>query len=267
MRSSASDGFRRARFAATCVAAALLCGLTAADRARAASTPAATQATPVLVELFTSEGCSDCPPADAVLAQLDAQVIPGAQVIVLSEHVTYWNHLGWMDPFSFDEIDFRQQGYVRQFGLDSPATPQFVVDGAAQLAGNNPPVLAGFITRAAATPKIPIEIGNAHRAANGAVEFTVRAANATKASLFAVIAENATHSEVSHGENAGRTLHHVAVVRAIKEFGPSGTDGRVLEISGGNVLRAEKDGEPLRLVVFLVSHSRVVGAAEQTLNP
>jgi hypothetical protein len=85
--------------------------------------------------------------------------------------------------------------------------------------------------------------------------------------LFAVIAENATHSEVSHGENAGRTLHHVAVVRAIKEFGSGASDGRTLELSGGNVLRAEKDGEPLRLVVFLVSHSRVVGVAEQTLNP
>jgi hypothetical protein len=151
-----------------------------------------------------------------VLAQLDTQGFPGAQVIVLSEHVTYWNHLGWADPFSFDEIDVRQQEYVRQFGLDSPATPQFVVDGAMQVAGNNPRVLAGFITRAAAAPKIQIEIGNAHRTANGSVEFTVHTATAAKATMFAVIAENATHSEVSHGENAGRTLHHVAVVRAIK---------------------------------------------------
>ncbi|MGD0481201.1 MAG: DUF1223 domain-containing protein [Terracidiphilus sp.] len=271
MTSPTSDCFRRARVAVTLVATALLLCLPAAGQASAASTPAATQPTPVLVELFTSEGCSDCPPADALLAQLDTQVIPGAQVIVLSEHVTYWNHQGWMDPFSFDEIDLRQQSYVRQFGLDSPATPQFVVDGTMQLAGSNPPVLAGFITRAAAVPKIQIEIGNAHRAANGAVEFTVHAATATKATLVAIIAENATHSEVSHGENAGRTLHHVAVVRAIKEFGSNfgsgATDGRTLELSGGNVLRAEKDGEPLRLVVFLVSHSRVVGAAEQTLNP
>jgi len=156
---------------------------------------------------------------------------------------------------------------VRQFGLDSPATPQFVVDGAMQLAGTNPPALAGFITRAAAAPKIQIEIGNAHRTENGAVEFTVHTGAAQKATLVAVIAENATHSEVSHGENAGRTLHHVAAVRAIKEFGSNATDGRTLQLSGGNVARAEKDGEPLRLVVFLVSHSRVVGAAEQTLNP
>lgn len=263
MTSPASDPFHTACRAAAFAATVFLLCLPAWGQPSAAPT----QANPVLVELFTSEGCSDCPPADALLAQLDTQTIPGAQVIVLSEHVTYWNHLGWMDPFSFDAIDFRQQQYVRQFGLDSPATPQFVVDGAMQVAGSNPTVLAGFIARAAAASKIPIEIGNAHRTANGAVEFTVHTATPAKATLFAVIAENATHSEVSHGENAGRTLHHVAVVRAIKEFGSNATDGRTLQLSDGNVLRAEKDGEPLRLVVFLVSHSHVVGAAEQTLNP
>jgi hypothetical protein len=267
MTSPASHLFRTASFAVALITTATLLCLPASGQPGAPPAPSPAQPNPVLVELFTSEGCSDCPPADAALAQLDTQVIPGAQVIVLSEHVTYWNHQGWTDPFSFDDIDLRQQSYVRQFGLDSPATPQFVVDAAMQLAGSNPPVLAGFITRAAATPKIQIDIGNAHRAANGSIAFTVHTATAAKASLFAVIAENATHSEVSHGENAGRTLHHVAVVRVIKEFGSSATDGRTLELSGGNVLRAEKDGEPLRLVVFLVSHSRVVGAAEQTLNP
>jgi len=246
--------------------AMLLC-LPASGGQNAAPDPAPVQPNPVLVELFTSEGCSDCPPADAALAKLDAQVIPAAHVIVLSEHVTYWNHLGWMDPFSFDEVDLRQENYVRQFGLDGPATPQFVVDGAMQLAGNNPPALAGLIARAAATPKIPLEIRNAHRAADGSVEFNVHTTTAAKASLVAMIAENETRSEVSRGENAGRTLHHIAVVRVIKEFGSSATDGRALQLSSGNLLRAEKDGEPLRLVVFLVSHSRVVGASEQSLNP
>jgi hypothetical protein len=267
MTSPAPDPFRTARLAVALAASTILLCLPASSQPSAAPAPAPKQPNPVLVELFTSEGCSDCPPADAVLAQLDTQGFPGAQVIVLSEHVTYWNHLGWADPFSFDDIDLRQQSYVRQFGLDSPATPQFVVDGAMQLAGSNPPVLAGFITRTADAPKIAIEIGNAHREANGSIAFTVRAATAAKGTLFAVLAENATRSEVSHGENAGRTLHHVAVVRVMKEFGSNATDGRVLELSGSNVNRAEKDGGPLRLVVFLVSHSHVVGAAEQTLNP
>jgi hypothetical protein len=85
----------------------------------------------------------------------------------------------------------------------------------------------------------------------------------------AVIAENATHAEVSGGENAGRTLHHVAVVRVLKDFGSSAADGRMLQLTGANLLSAEKDGEPLRLVVFLVNRSNghVTAVAEQRLAP
>jgi hypothetical protein len=257
--------FRAASRVATVTFVAMVLCLSATGQQPASSA----QPNAVLVELFTSEGCSDCPPADALLAKLDTQVFAGAHVIVLSEHVTYWNHLGWRDPFSLDEMDQRQESYTRQFGLDSPATPQFVVDGAKQVAGTNPQLLAGFITRAATTQKIQLEIDNAHRAADGSIDFSVRTTQPPNASLVAAIAENATHSEVSHGENAGRTLHHVAVVRVMKDFGSSATDGRPLQLSGADILRAEKDGEPIRLVVFLVSRndSHVISAAEQMLNP
>ena len=206
-----------------------------------AQPPAQPERQPVLVELFTSEGCSDCPPADALLAELDTrQFVPGADAIVLSEHVTYWNHLGWSDPFSFAAMDERQQNYAQQFALDSVYTPQIVVDGSEQLVGGNSAALTRAVTRAAATPKLALAIADARRAPDGSVDFSVRAAPGAKGTLVAVLAENATRSEVARGENAGRTLHHVAVVRVLKDFGSGATDGRRLELSSPSLLSQKK---------------------------
>ncbi|MGA3069231.1 MAG: DUF1223 domain-containing protein [Terracidiphilus sp.] len=223
---------------------------------------------PVLVELFTSEGCSDCPPADALLERLDAtQFVPGAQAIVLSEHVTYWNHLGWRDPFSLDAMTERQEQYVARFGLDSSYTPQMVVDGAAQFVGSDSAKLSAAVARAAATPKLKIAIEDAHWA-DGALNFSVRADNSSGATLVAALAQNATRSEVARGENAGRTLHHVAVVRVMKEFGSKATDGRPLRLFGAVSSGTDKSGNALRLVVFLTDRKtgHVVAAAEQILG-
>lgn len=235
---------------------------------QAASPPAPTQRAPVLVELFTSEGCSDCPPADALLAKLDAaQPIAGAQAIVLSEHVTYWNHQGWSDPFSLDAMTERQEDYVRRFGLDSSYTPQMVVDGTDQFVGSNGRSLLAAIKKEADTPKQNITIEGAAWD-HGAAQFSIHADTSSGTKLLAVLAADATHAEVARGENAGRTLHHTAVVRVMKEFGADAADGRQLKLPGGPLTQKTEASGPVRLVVFLVDRKsgHVLGAAQQTLQ-
>ncbi len=262
MPSPARGSIHPARFALL-IAAFSLCAF-----GQPSQSPAPTQRQPVLVELFTSEGCSDCPPADALLGRLDAtQFVPGAQAIVLSEHVTYWNHQGWHDPFSFDAIDQRQQDYVTRFALQSNYTPQMVVDGVTQFVGSDLHALTAAVASAAANPKQALAIENA-RWENGTAYFSARSDTNSSATLFAALAADATHSEVARGENAGRTLHHVAVVRVLKDFGSKSADGRPLKLSSPDASHAGEPTGPVRLVVFLVDrkNAHVLAVAEQTLT-
>ena len=115
---------------------------------------------PVLLELFTSEGCSSCPPADQLLEKIDRdQPVPGTDLIVLSEHVDYWNRIGWTDPFSSSDFSRRQQAYAAQFGTDDIYTPQLVVDGEKAVVGGNWPMAARAIQQSLREPKIPVTIG------------------------------------------------------------------------------------------------------------
>ena len=112
---------------------------------------------PVVVELFTSEGCSSCPPADALLKQLsEQQSVRGVQIVALEEHVDYWDHLGWKDPYSSSEFSQRQSEYAQVFGTDGVYTPQMIVDGQNEFVGSRSLAAKEAIRKAGNQPKAEI---------------------------------------------------------------------------------------------------------------
>jgi len=196
----------------------------------AASIPAGpsradTPRSPVLVELFTSEGCSSCPPADALLERLDrSQPVSGADLIVLSEHVDYWNDIGWKDPYSSHEYSERQSAYAEQFGLRSIYTPQMVVDGHFEFVGSDERRATQAIESATKAKKVPVSISSSSSDEKTTI-LHIEAGplpssiTAESAGIFLAIADNSDESHVSRGENAGRTLRHVGVLRNLIRIG------------------------------------------------
>jgi len=177
--------------------------------------------TPVLVELFTSEGCSSCPPADRFLETLDHQPVAGAEMIVLSEHVDYWNHIGWKDPYSAHLYSERQSIYGKRFGLGSVYTPQMVVDGSSEFVGGNPALADKAFAKALAVPKIPVNLSllSADLSSGVHVHLDTGALEpsfgAREAEVQIAVALGRAESQVSSGENAGHRLAHVSVVRSL----------------------------------------------------
>lgn len=166
----------------------------------------------VVVELFTSQGCSSCPSADALLAKLDKD----PNVLVLSEHVDYWNSLGWRDPFSSSVFTDRQQRYARRFAQDGPYTPQMVVDGKLQFVGSDARKARAAIAQTINEPRIPLTI---EREGNQ-VTVAVSAPMPKGAELWVALLRPDGMAEVPRGENAGRTLRHVGIVRSLKKTNP-----------------------------------------------
>jgi hypothetical protein len=233
---------------------------------------AATSATktPVVLELFTSEGCSSCPPADRLLQSLDEkQPFTGADLVVLSEHVDYWNGDGWVDPYSSRLFSERQRWYAEQFGLDGVYTPQVVVDGQRETVGSNAVAIRNAVETAIRSDKVTLTLANAVRDGNR-IKFHLTSANLQgadgAATVYVALAENKVQSSVAGGENGGRSLTHVAVVRVLA---PVGTVKAGNSFSKDVVIpmpsRMPMSG--IRVVAFLQydkSHE-IVGAAQEKI--
>jgi hypothetical protein len=221
----------------------------------------ATTRTPVLVELFTSEGCSDCPPADAVLEKLDrSQPVPNTQLVVLSEHVDYWNDIGWKDPYSSHEFSIRQGDYAHRFRLDSAFTPQMVVDGDAQLVGSDERRAILAIEGAAKAEKIRLALSSVHLEGNTVVAHVESGAlpsstSSKSANLLLALADDSDQSNVRGGENAGRILTHAAVVRSLTQVGTIGRGGAF----SGEVKVSSANANPRNLRVVAIVQEMATG--------
>ena len=227
----------------------------------------ASKSTPVLVELFTSEGCSSCPPADALLRTLaDTQPIAGAEIIALSQHVDYWDQLGWRDRFSSAALTNRQQQYGRAFNIDSIYTPQMVVDGHEEFVGSDASRARRAIGKALSAPhavvSIALDLTGPDRVA---VSVTARdlpdVSHGDHAEIVVAVTEDQLRSEVRRGENKGRLLTHTAVVRELRVVRAA----TLPELSARSELTLAPDWqrEHLRIVAFIQERAsrRVLGAA------
>lgn len=225
-------------------------------------------AVPILIELFTSEGCSSCPPADAWLQKMDSsQPIPGATLIVLSEHVDYWDHDGWKDPFSSPSMTERQNAYVHAFGLNSAYTPQVVVNGASELHLNNSQEMEDVFQKLASAARMPVTIGSlsVEGIAPAVLRAHVEIGNEVEkhgGDVYGAIALDRAESRVLRGENGGKQLTHVAVVIGMQKIGKL-QKGRDFAVDFQSKLPSTLEPRNLRFVVFVQEpgQGKILGAA------
>ena len=202
------------------------------------------------------------------MQQLDrTQSVPGAEAIVLSEHVDYWNRIGWKDPFSSSPFySARQSAYASRFGLSSVYTPQMVVDGAAEFTGSEPGSARDAIGKAGGNPKLNVRLSSVRIEESNRLRASVDVDGAVKtrgAEVFVVLALDHAESQVSNGENAGRNLSHVGVVKKLEKVGEfragekfsKDVEFKIDSASAGN----------LRLVAFVQERGmgHVLGAVEE----
>jgi hypothetical protein len=208
--------------------------------------PAVAAERPVVVELFTSQGCSSCPPADAYLIELSKG---RRDVLPLAFHVTYWDQLGWKDPFSLPSATERQSQYGRRFG-DGSYTPQIVVDGAAGMVGSHRSAVASAIERA---KRESVTAAAVSVTRNGKL-VSIEVGSGTGNGRVLLIGFDREHTTpIGRGENGGRTLTEANIVRSIRPVGQ--WSGRPLKIS-----EQFPEGQDVA-VVLEAPNGQVIGAS------
>src|SRR6266850_1965174 len=259
-----------------CAVGILLGGTTAfGDRSRLTAAAGTGPRNIVVVELFTSEGCSSCPPADDVLTQLaHRQPVPGVEVLVLGEHVDYWDRLGWRDPFSTAAFSARQSNYdARVFHANQIYTPQLVIDGWLERVGSNARAVQRAIEQAATSAKAAVSVtalrGDEH---DLRVEMRVNMPpSSIDDTLDAVVAvtEDNLSTEVRRGENGGRTLRHNGVVRSLTTIGTWTSQEQLSSMKASVPWDRVWKPADVRVIAFLQERQsrHIVGAGSASLDP
>ena len=216
--------------------------------------PSSDQPVPVLVELFTAEGCSTCPPADKLLeVMIASQPAAGAIIVGLGEHVDYWDRLGWKDRFSSAAFTKRQQLYADRLKEENVYTPQMVVDGQTAFVGSDVEAARRAIEHAAATPhgvvRLQLESSVANRVTISVAASGLLASAGDRADVLVAVIEDGLQTDVKRGENKGRTLTHAAVVREMATAGEVTDDGAAVrtEFRIGQDWRRER----MKVVAFV----------------
>jgi hypothetical protein len=214
---------------------------------------------PVIVELFTSEGCSSCPPADELLQKLEEhQPVVGAEIVPLEEHVDYWNHDGWNDPYSSPDWTERQTVYGKSFS-QTEYTPQMIVDGQIQLVGSNGREALVAIEKAAGGMQTGVAINSEKPDTRSSQRFTVSvgkvAGNSVGdvAEIWLAVTEDGLQSSVNRGENAGHVLHHTATLRSLHKIGVADSNATAVSFKGDSQVKFESHWNPenLHVIVFV----------------
>ena len=245
----------------------LLSTLLAACTTGAQVAPASSRA--ILIELFTSEGCSSCPPADELLRKINGQrTSDGSLIIGISEHVSYWDSLGWKDPFSSNLYTDRQNDYSTQFHLEGPYTPQMVVNGREQLVGSDRGSLLAALATESKQAMVQLQIANIQQD-HGKLTFSYTAAKLLPhqtLQIMAAIVDDSAESHVRRGENSGRALQHVFVVRTLANVGTLRGDGlKQATLTLPPLLPESSSSRHLVLFAQQDGPGAVLGAAESPL--
>lgn len=231
---------------------------------------------PVLVELFTAEGCSSCPPAEAMALKMEKQPLAGVDLIVLEEHVDYWNQSGWIDPFSSMEWTDRQKEYVSKLANGNPYTPEMVVDGQAEFVGSNGQKAQSAIEKAVDGAETNVTVTDASLDSKGSGDFKISVGNlegatpGDQAEVWLAVTEDGLHTSVTGGENAGHTLYHAAVLRSLRKIGVAEAKSGAESFAGDARVKIKSNWnhENVDVVAFVQERKsrRILGAASTKLG-